>query len=107
MTRRITPRVQRRVLWGAQTIFPHLPPSLRPAGATLEKFRRELVARYEETEKTKESILKPTFAGLHEMLADSMRSIADVVTKDGRCLVAMDRHASFALGRPCAIQDEE
>ncbi|KAI0326454.1 hypothetical protein GY45DRAFT_1258946 [Cubamyces sp. BRFM 1775] len=23
------------------------------------------------------------------------------------CLVAMDRHASFALGRPCAIQDED
>ncbi|OSC97677.1 hypothetical protein PYCCODRAFT_1376657 [Trametes coccinea BRFM310] len=23
------------------------------------------------------------------------------------CLVAMDRHASFALGRPCALQDED
>ena len=25
----------------------------------------------------------------------------------GRVLVAMDRATSFALGRPCAIQDEE
>lgn len=34
-------------------------------------------------------------------ISDSQSMHAD------RTLVAMDRHASFALGRPCAIQDEE
>ena len=49
--------------------------------ATPEKFWRELVARYEETEKTKEPIPGPTFDGLHKMFADSTCTIADVIAK--------------------------
>ena len=58
-----------------------LPDSIRAAGAALEKFRRELVARYKQTEKTQDSVEHPAFDGLHKMLAETMRTIADVVAK--------------------------
>ena len=58
-----------------------LPKSLRPAGAALERFRRELVARYEETEKSEDAVKTPAFDGLHQMLAETMRTIADVIAK--------------------------
>ena len=58
-----------------------LPECLRPAGAALEKFRRELTARYTKTEESSESAATPAFDGLHEMLATMMRTIADVAVK--------------------------
>ena len=58
-----------------------LPEYLRPAGAALEKFRRELTARYERTEVDLEAMSKPAFDGLHELLADAMRTVGQVFTK--------------------------
>ena len=55
-----------------------LPENLREAGAALEKFRRELVVRYQRTEESQESALTPAFDGLHEMFAASVHAIADV-----------------------------
>lgn len=58
-----------------------LPENLRPAGAALEKFRRELVSRYEKTEESLESASDPAFGGLHDSLAESMRIIAGAFEK--------------------------
>ena len=43
--------------------------------------RRELVVRYQKTEEDQESVTHPAFDGLHEMLAETMRTIADVFAK--------------------------
>ena len=59
-----------------------LPECLRPAGAALERFRRELTARYTKTEECQESMLKPAFDGLHGLLGVSIRAIADVFERE-------------------------
>ena len=58
-----------------------LPRHLRPAGAALEQFRRELVAHYRKSEDTHEATAKPTFDGLHEILAESIRTISKVFAR--------------------------
>ena len=54
---------------------------LRRAGAALEQFRRELVAHYRKSEDTHEATAKPTFDGLHEILAESIRTISKVFAR--------------------------
>ena len=71
-----------------------LPEHLRPAGAALEKFRRELVARYQKTEESEETVTHPAFDGLHEVLAETMRTIADVFAEANKEQVTQSKKRS-------------